>query len=53
MSYTVRIAAKWVNVTPVIRTEVTEALYKREKMLVLSSAAGAGSEHCYNQELRS
>jgi hypothetical protein len=38
MSYKVRVGAKAVNITAVIRKEVTEALYKPEKMRVLCSA---------------
>src|ERR1039457_5731604 len=43
MSYKIRAGAPAVNVTPVIRRRVTEALYKRRRMLVLLSPAGAGS----------
>ncbi len=53
MNYKVRVAAKRVNVTPVITILVTEALYKRRKMLVLSQGRMGRSRHCYNQKLRS
>jgi hypothetical protein len=36
MSYKVRVPARWVNVTVVIREWVTEALYKWRKMLELA-----------------
>jgi hypothetical protein len=39
MSNKVRVAARQVNVTPVILGAVTEALYKAWKMQVLSAAA--------------